>query len=156
MKDPRLVVMGCIAALFVLTGTAVAEEDACVECHKQLSPGQVQDWAVSKHAEVEVTCSTCHGEKHTSADDYALAEMPSEAVCGDCHEDQLNQFSRGKHNMGWISMNAMPVTHLEPDELMEGGRGCGGCHNMGIKTEAQKKEQLEKGYRYNFPKNIVN
>ena len=45
-------------------------------------------------------------------------------------------------------MNAMPVTHVEPDELMEGGRGCGGCHNMGIKSDAQKKEQRDKGYRY--------
>ena len=45
-------------------------------------------------------------------------------------------------------MNAIPATHLAPDELMEGGGGCGGCHNMGIKTEAQKEEQRAKGYRY--------
>jgi len=29
-----------------------------------------------------------------------------------------------------------------------GGRGCGGCHNMGIKSEEQKKEQRAKGYKY--------
>lgn len=39
-----------------------------------------------------------------------------------------------KHNYGWTSLNAIPATHLAPDELMEGGRGCGGCHNMGMKT----------------------
>jgi hypothetical protein len=50
--------------------------------------------------------------------------------------------------MGWNSLLALPVTHVEPDELMEGGRGCGGCHNMGVKTEAQKQDQLKKGYRY--------
>ncbi|MDI6686923.1 MAG: multiheme c-type cytochrome, partial [Desulfobacterales bacterium] len=55
---------------------------------------------------------------------------------------------KGKHSFGWTSLNAMPITHVEPDELMEGGRGCGGCHNMGIKSAAQKKEQLEKGYHY--------
>jgi hypothetical protein len=65
-----------------------------------------------------------------------------------CHKQQFEQFSKGKHNFGWTSMNAMPVTHVEPDELMEGGRGCGGCHNMGIKSEAQKKDQRDKGYRY--------
>jgi len=29
-----------------------------------------------------------------------------------------------------------------------GGRGCGGCHNMGVKSEAQKEAQLKLGYRY--------
>jgi hypothetical protein len=38
--------------------------------------------------------------------------------------------------------------HLAPDELIEGERGCGGCHNMGIESEEQKKDQLDKGYRY--------
>jgi len=147
MRHLRFIVTGCVVALLALTGTAMAE-DACVDCHREISPGQVRDWEVSAHADVEVTCSTCHGDKHTSAEDASLAEMPSEAVCGDCHEDQFNQFSRGKHNFGWVSLNAMPVTHVEPDELMEGGRGCGGCHSMGIKTEAQKKEQLDKGHRY--------
>ena len=147
MRHLRFIVTGCAVALLALTGTAMAE-DACVDCHREISPGQVRDWEVSAHADVEVTCSVCHGDKHTSAEDASLAEMPSEAVCGDCHEDQFNQFSRGKHNFGWVSLNAMPVTHVEPDELMEGGRGCGGCHNMGIKTEAQKKEQLDKGHRY--------
>jgi hypothetical protein len=69
-------------------------------------------------------------------------------VCAECHEEQFNQFAKGKHNFGWTAMNALPVTHVEPDELMEGGRGCGGCHNMGIKSEAQKKDQRDKGYRY--------
>jgi hypothetical protein len=82
------------------------------------------------------------------AKDARLAVLPDEGVCEECHEEQFNQFAKGKHNFGWTSMNALPITHLEPDELIEGGRGCGGCHNMGIKSEAQKKDQLEKGYRY--------
>jgi hypothetical protein len=127
---------------------AFAEEDACVSCHRGISPGQVADWEASKHAENDISCSDCHGDKHTGASDAALVELPAETVCGECHEEQLAQFSKGKHNFGWTSMNAMPITHVEPDELMEGGRGCGGCHNMGIKSEAQKKEQRDKGYRY--------
>jgi hypothetical protein len=74
--------------------------------------------------------------------------MPTESTCAECHEEQFDQFSKGKHNLGWTSMNALPVTHMEPDELIEGGKGCGGCHNMGIKSEHQRKELREKGYTY--------
>ncbi len=134
-------------ALFSVAVTAGAA-DKCVECHTKISPGQVKDWSVSRHAEEGVSCDACHGDAHSSKEDYLKAVLPSEQVCQECHEEQFEQFSHGKHNFGWTSMNAIPATHLAPDELMEGGGGCGGCHNMGIKTEAQKKEQREKGYRY--------
>ncbi len=133
--------------VFLVAGLAFAEEN-CITCHKKISPGQVKDWSISKHAENDVTCSVCHGTAHQSAKDAAKAQLPDEHVCAQCHEEQFNQFVRGKHNLGWKAMNALPVTHLEPDELMEGGKGCGGCHNMGIKSEEQKKELHARGYRY--------
>ncbi len=140
------------ANVFILTFTVTLlladDVDTCVGCHEKSTPGQVADWRVSKHAEEDVSCVDCHGDSHMSAEDARLAQLPDEHVCQDCHEEQFDSFAKGKHNFGWTSLNAMPITHVEPDELMEGGRGCGGCHNMGIKTEAQKKEQLEKGYRY--------
>lgn len=137
-----------VSVLLLTCSLAFAEEDACVACHGKTTPGQVADWKVSAHAENGISCADCHGEEHTSAADVAKAAFPDEHVCAQCHEDQFNQFTKGKHNFGWTSLNAMPITHVEPDELMEGGRGCGGCHNMGIKTEEQKKEQLAKGHRY--------
>ena len=77
-----------------------------------------------------------------------LVKFPDEKKCGECHEDQFNQFVKGKHNLGWTSLKAMPITAMEPEILMDGGKGCGGCHNMGVKTEEQKKELRDKGYRY--------
>jgi len=140
------------AMVFVLaltiSGKAMAAENTCISCHEKVSPGQVADWRTSKHAAEDIGCADCHGSKHQKANDGDLAVLPSEHVCAECHEEQFTQFSKGKHNFGWTSLNALPITHVEPDELMEGGRGCGGCHNMGIKSEAQKKEQLDKGYRY--------
>lgn len=138
-----------MSAIVLLSwSVALAAEENCISCHRKISPGQVTDWEASKHSKEDVTCSSCHGDKHTKANDAQLAQMPDEKVCAECHEKQFNQFSKGKHNLGWTAMNAMPITHVEPDELMEGGRGCGGCHNMGIKSEAQKKEQRDKGYHY--------
>jgi hydroxylamine dehydrogenase len=143
----KSMLIGCSLSLLSFAGSAVAEEN-CITCHRELTPGQVQDWQVSKHSQNDVTCSTCHGETHDKAENAKLAQFPDEKKCAECHEDQFDQFSKGKHNFGWTSMNALPATHIAPDELMEGGGGCGGCHNMGIKTEAQKKEQRDKGYRY--------
>ena len=93
-------------------------------------------------------CADCHGDEHSTAEDYKNAQFPDENKCGECHEEQVSSFAMGKHNNGWTSLNAIPATHFAPDELIEGGRGCGGCHNMGIKSEAQKKDQHDKGYRY--------
>ena len=140
--------MGCSLAMICFTALALASEEACITCHRDISPGQVADWESGKHSKEDVTCSVCHGDRHTGAKDAHLAQLPDEHVCADCHEEAFDQFAKGKHNFGWTSMNALPITHVEPDELMEGGRGCGGCHNMGIKSEAQKKEQRDKGYRY--------
>ena len=131
-----------------LSISSFADEESCVKCHEKITPGQVADWRISQHYEEGVSCSNCHGEEHNSSKNVDLVQLPDEQVCGECHDTQFEQFKRGKHNFGWTSMNAMPVTHVEPDELMEGGRGCGGCHNMGVKSEAQKKEQRDKGYRY--------
>ncbi len=139
--------LSCALLCWLMAGSALAG-DLCVECHTKVSPGQVQDWQSSKHAGEDVTCSTCHGEGHQTADDVQNAQLPDEALCAECHEEQFTSFSHGKHNFGWTALNAIPGTHYAPDELIEGGRGCGGCHNMGIKSEAQKAEQLAKGYHY--------
>jgi len=141
------------AVIFVISSNcydawAAEDTESCIACHQKITPGQVNDWKSSRHAGEDVSCATCHGDAHRGNDDSAKAAMPDETVCAECHEDQFGQFVRGKHNLGWDSMNALPVTHVEPDELIEGGRGCGGCHNMGIKSGQQRKQQREKGYRY--------
>lgn len=147
MKKMKWMVSLVGFGLMVMASPTLAK-DACISCHEKISPGQVQDWRVSRHADEGVSCDTCHGDEHGSKADYKEAKLPSEQVCKECHEEQFDQFSHGKHNMGWKVLNVIPATHLAPDELMEGGRGCGGCHNMGIKTDAEKADQLAKGYRY--------
>ncbi len=152
-KLPLLTAIVMLTAVIMLMagpalGAPPATENPCVACHLKTTPGLVADWQASLHSKNEVFCSNCHGEKHRNNKDSDLARLPDEHVCAECHEEQFDQFSRGKHNFGWSSMNALPITHMEPDLLMEGGKGCGGCHNMGIKSDAQKKDQLSKGYLY--------
>lgn len=132
----------------VCYASIVSASEGCIECHTKVSPGMVKDYQVSAHSENDVTCATCHGSEHMTAEDSMKATLPTENVCAECHEEQFDQFSMGKHNKGWDSMNALPATHLAPDELIEGGRGCGGCHNMGVKSDEQRAELRAKGYRY--------
>lgn len=148
VRQTVMVLFGGILLVWGSIGPVMAAQEICIGCHQRVSPGLVADWESSTHSEVDVTCSTCHGEAHKGARNADLAVLPDESLCKECHEDQYAQFVKGKHNLGWKAMNALPVTHVEPDELMEGGRGCGGCHNMGIKSEAEKAEQRKKGYRY--------
>ncbi len=137
-----------LASAFLLMAGHAFASDNCIDCHTKHSPGQVQDWQTSRHAAEGISCRDCHGEEHTSAADYKKAKLPDEQVCRACHDKQYDEFAQGKHNYGWTSLNAIPATHIAPDELMEGGGGCGGCHNMGIKTPEQKAKQIAQGYRY--------
>lgn len=136
-------------ALYVFAGSAVpalsAEtDDACVRCHSKLTPNIVTDWKLSKHGRNGIPCSQCHGDQHSSAQDVALVRIPTPGTCAECHEERVEQFKKGKHALAWAAMKAMPTAHWQPMALMDGMKGCGGCHKIGLKTEqeiaALKKE----------------
>lgn len=127
---------------FLFVSGAKAQE--CVDCHKQITPNIVSDWQLSKHSQNGINCSVCHGNKHTSDKDVANVRIPTPETCAACHALQVQQFKSGKHAFGWASMKAMPTAHWQPMALMEGMKGCGGCHKLGLKTEAEIKE-LKKG-----------
>ncbi|MFQ5750937.1 MAG: multiheme c-type cytochrome [bacterium] len=128
---------------FLLTTKSLAQQ--CVECHKEVTPNIISDWQLSKHSQNEVTCSVCHGEEHSSADDVAKVEIPTPETCATCHEDRVEQFKRGKHAFAWAAMKAMPTTHWLPMALTEGMKGCGGCHKIGLKSEEEIQDLKKNG-----------
>jgi len=132
-----------LAILFSLPFSASAEN--CIDCHKKVTPGAVTDWELSKHSKNDVTCSTCHGDRHRSANDVTKVDIPTPETCSNCHEKQVEQFSKGKHALAWAALNAMPTTHGMPSLLSDGMKGCGGCHKIGLKTTAEIKDLKAKG-----------
>lgn len=124
---------------------STASAQVCVECHKKITPNIVSDWQLSKHHQNKISCSDCHGDQHKSAQDAAKAKIPTPDTCGACHEARLKQFKSGKHAVAWAAMNAMPAVHWQPMELIEGMKGCGGCHKIGLKSEADIKELKKEG-----------
>ncbi len=107
-------------------------DDACIDCHEDSSPGLVADWRASKHYLEDVSCSDCHGGKHTTVEDSDEARLPTPDTCADCHDDRVEEFKKGKHALAWAAMKAMPTIHWQPIGMIEGQKGCAGCHKIGL------------------------
>jgi hydroxylamine dehydrogenase len=136
------------AALAILGGiffASVSLAQECINCHKNVTPSIVSDWQLSKHSQNGIDCSICHGEGHKSAQDVAKVQIPTPDTCGMCHDTQVAQYKNGKHAASWAAMKAMPTTHWQPMALIEGMKGCGGCHKIGLKTEEEIKELKKDG-----------
>lgn len=132
--------------VILVLGLAVPlSAEVCVDCHTLTTPNIVADWQASLHSKKGIACEMCHGDKHRTAKDAGLAQLPTPQTCGQCHEERVAQFKKGKHALGWASMNAMPMAHMQPMALMEGQKGCGGCHKIGIKSDAEIKDLRQKG-----------
>jgi len=126
-----------------LAPPALAQQ--CVDCHKTVTPKIVSDWQVSKHSQMGIECSICHGDQHTSAQDVNKVQIPTPDTCATCHDARVREFKDGKHAFAWAAMKAMPTAHAQPIALMEGMKGCGGCHKIGLKTEAEIQELKKQG-----------
>jgi len=136
------------AVLILLAGTtlaATAWAHVCVDCHQQITPNIVTDWELSKHGRGGIDCSVCHGDLHTSVEDVQNVQLPTPETCAACHDAQVTQFNAGKHAYAWAAMKAMPTAHWQPIALMEGMKGCGGCHKIGLKTEEEIRELKKQG-----------
>ena len=134
--------------MICLAATPLQYAQNCVKCHTKVTPGIVNDWQLSKHSGNDVMCSDCHGSDHNSPSNVDKVSMPTPEVCATCHETQVNQYSKGKHALGWASMNAMPTIHMQPMALIDGMKGCGSCHKIGLKSEEQIKQLKADGQQY--------
>jgi hydroxylamine dehydrogenase len=123
----------CAVIGLVPFAQAVPAASSCIECHTKQTPNIVSDWKLSKHSQLEVTCVSCHGDQHQSAADVSKVRIPTPETCAQCHKTQVDQYMHGKHSKAWAAMLAMPTIHWQPMALIEGEKGCGGCHKIGVK-----------------------
>ena len=105
----------------------------------------MSDWQLSKHSQNDIDCTTCHGDGHKTPYDIAEAAIPTPETCAQCHDEKVAQFKKGKHAAAWAAMKAMPTSHWQPMALMEGMKGCGGCHKIGLKSDEEMAQLKEDG-----------
>jgi predicted CXXCH cytochrome family protein len=140
-------VLFCFVIWSLLVGPAIGAEKKsdCVVCHEKVTARIVQEYATSKMS-ASVDCQGCHGSAHNSTKNPELAQLPTPDLCGGCHETQFKQYSDGKHALAWVAMEAMPTTGFMPHPFIEGLKGCGGCHRIGLRPS-----KGEQAYRYGMP-----
>jgi len=145
----KLIPISLAAVLLVFwnIGPAAAKPSKCEECHVKISPLQVQDFNRGKMAET-MDCTSCHGSAHQSDQDVDKVQLPTIATCQACHEEQAKQYLSGKHALGLIALEAMPYTHMQPAAFVEGQKGCGGCHTLGLKDQSVRESDKRKYYPY--------
>jgi hypothetical protein len=91
----------------------------------------------------------CHGE-HESGEDVDQLITVTAKTCKLCHRERYDQFATSKHALAWASMKAMPTTHYKPMELIDGMKGCGGCHKVGLKDSEEIERLKASGSGYGF------
>lgn len=123
---------------------APPESRACLQCHMErgITGSAIRDWQLSKHSEKGVACANCHIpvaeaspgilSSFSACEDKRVRRRVSPRNCAVCHPDKFEQFSQSKHSVAWGTMISMPTTAMQPHALIEGMKGCGGCHRIGL------------------------
>ncbi len=79
-----------------------ANSKSCVDCHRQSSPGIIDHWMGSTHAEKGVGCIECHKADTKDADAFehygsTIATIVTPKDCGACHKTETEEFMASHH-----------------------------------------------------------
>lgn len=79
-----------------------ASSTACVDCHRNLTPGIIDHWEGSTHAEKGVGCVECHQADPADVDGfdhhgYHIATVVTPRDCSRCHPQVAAEFERSHH-----------------------------------------------------------
>ncbi len=78
---------------------------SCVECHFQSTPGIIDHWKGSTHAEKGVGCVECHLAERGDADGFEhygayIATVVTPRDCSRCHQTEYEEFVTSHHAKG--------------------------------------------------------
>lgn len=74
----------------------------CVDCHQKSSPGIIDHWRLSTHAEKGVGCVECHQAQHGDVDAFdhygaLIATIVTPRDCSRCHKKEAEEFAHSHH-----------------------------------------------------------
>ncbi|HZU85916.1 MAG TPA: multiheme c-type cytochrome, partial [Anaerolineaceae bacterium] len=148
--------------------------DQCVSCHRQASPGIVQQFGHSTMAAANVNCTDCHVVPANYAgsvehEGHYVLRSPTTAMCEKCHQQEVAQYNQSRHSIpAWVAVKgskdlsdtlmaayqAIPEGQFAPDKsrnaiaALEGDDitrfACDSCHAIGKPAEDGSVGQCQK------------
>jgi hydroxylamine dehydrogenase len=112
--------------------------EECIACHTSVTPGIVNDWRASRHAnpgpgKQTVYCSACHGSNHQAL------HMPTPKICAGCHENRFTQFMDEKRygfpGHALAMERAVDAKHFADKPKAEVA-SCLQCHSVATKCDS--------------------
>ena len=149
-------------------------DDTCVTCHRNTTPGIVEQYGHSTMAAANVRCQDCH---EVEADYPGAVEhegtyvlnQPTTAMCQNCHSAEVAQFNQSRHSLpAYVAVagskdlspehlamyEAIPEGSFGPDKSrniiaqMEGPEitkfACESCHDVGKPAADNSVGQCQK------------
>lgn len=149
-------------------------DDKCVTCHRNTTPGIVEQYGHSTMAAAKVRCQDCH---EVAADYPGAVEhegtyvlnQPTTAMCQNCHSAEVAQFNQSRHGLpAYVAVAgskdlspelleayaAIPEGSFAPDKArniiaqMEGPEitkfACESCHDIGKPAADNSVGQCQK------------
>jgi len=127
--------------------------DLCIRCHSNAGFG-VEDWKVSKHNQLGMSCATCH-DPHSATlknaagprDAQPAADDVSQ-LCINCHKEHSMTFSYTSHNQKGVTCVDCHVKHFGdptestvPDHSFNASlASCNTCHAEQMHSSAEATE----------------
>lgn len=140
-----------------------ANSKGCVDCHGQSSPGIIDHWKGSTHANKGVGCVECHQAQKGDVDGFdhygsLIATVVTPKDCARCHQKEAQEFANSHHAKGGFILasldnflaetvegNKLPFNPHSPtpgkgNDMVNGmasvQTGCAQCHGskMGLKA----------------------
>src|SRR5262245_1325895 len=89
-----------------------ASSTSCVDCHQQISPGIVEQWRGSTHAEKGVGCVECHQADPKDVDAFnhygtLIATVVTPRDCSGCHPVEAKEFAASHHARGGSILHSL-------------------------------------------------
>ncbi len=122
----------------------------CILCHRETSPGIVNDWEKSNHAHGDVTCIDCHRADPTDKDAWKhegryISTIVSPRDCSKCHPRIVKEFRDSRHSGAVHFLRGLEGERDKDNVLaytIEGKAaavvGCEKCHGSVIKVKDGK------------------
>jgi len=83
--------------------TIPASSKNCVVCHSENTPGIIDHWKSSTHAEKGIGCVDCHKANESDADGFQhhgslIATIVTPLDCSQCHKTEFEEFTASHHS----------------------------------------------------------